>query len=131
MEINPPAFPDKKILIAEDDPLSMEILKHMLGLCAITPDAASDGEAALRFALEKRYDMIILDIHMPNKTGFEVVQEIRNKIKDHPIVVALTASVIPAELQQIKVAGFDSYVRKPIEIEDIFQLLEKYFAAKT
>jgi CheY-like chemotaxis protein len=131
MEINPPSFPDKKILIAEDDPLSKEIVKRMLELCQIAPDIAENGEDALNLARAKHYDMIIMDIHMPKKTGIEVTQEIRSMSGEQPLIIALTASVISSEIQQIQKAGFDGYLRKPIEVKDIFELLEKYFSSKT
>lgn len=122
------SFPDKKVLIAEDDPLSREIIQQMLSLCSITPDVACDGEEVIELVQKKEYDLLILDIHMPKKTGLEIVRLIRKKGAKQPVIVALTASVLPTEVSEIRLAGFDDYARKPLEFSEMKALLLKHLS---
>lgn len=120
------SFPDKKVLIAEDDELSSEIIQQMMSLCSIAPDVAKDGEEVVEMVKKKEYDLLILDIHMPKKTGLEAVKMIRELGGKQPIIVALTASILPTEVHEIKQAGFDDYVRKPMEFSEMQKLLRKH-----
>jgi CheY-like chemotaxis protein len=125
------SFPEKKVLIAEDDELSREIIHQMLNLCAISPDVAKDGDEVMAWIEKKEYDLLILDIHMPKKNGLEVAKIIRKMGVKQPVILALTASVLPTEVSEIKYAGFDDYVRKPLEFNELKKVLLKYFSIIT
>ena len=128
MDENTCSFPDKKVLVAEDDPLSREIIQQMLSLCSITPDVACDGDEVIKQVQKTEYDLLILDIHMPKKNGLETVRLIRKMAAKQPIIVALTASVLPTEVMEIKLAGFDDYARKPLEFSEMKILLLKHLS---
>lgn len=130
MEEGKCSFPDKKILVAEDDELSREIIQQMLSLCQITPDVASNGDEVVEMVKKNEYDLLILDIHMPKKNGLEAVKLIREMKVKQPIIVALTASILPTEVFEIKQAGFDDYARKPLEFEEMQRLLLKHLLKK-
>jgi len=123
-------FKDAKVLVAEDNDASLEIIKHMLNLMQISPDIALNGEEAVEFAKKNSYDLLILDIHMPKMDGNQATREIRTLDVKQPIIVALTASVFTKENQDSLDAGFDDYLNKPIELEGIELLLRKHLVSK-
>jgi two-component system response regulator CpxR len=99
------------ILLADDDVELSEMLVDYLGGEGFTVDAAHDGEAALRMALANRYDLLVLDVMMPKRNGFDVLRELR--AKSLLPVLMLTArgedvdSIVGLEL------GADDYLAKP------------------
>ncbi|MFN0065638.1 MAG: response regulator [Chlamydiales bacterium] len=124
------AFTDAKVLVAEDNEFALEIIKHILGLFKIVPDLAKDGVEAMECVKKNKYDLLILDIHMPRKNGNEVAREIRMLSIEQPLIIALTASAFASEREESMAAGFDDYLYKPIEIEKIEVMLKKYLHSK-
>lgn len=111
-----------KILIIEDD----EILSDTIKQCMINQydvEQAYDGEEGIAYALEKIYDLIILDIMMPIKNGYEVLKELRKNKVDTPVLI-LTAK----DGLQDKILGFrsgaDDYLVKPFEREELLLRME-------
>ncbi|MCP5469152.1 MAG: response regulator [Chlamydiales bacterium] len=123
-------FKDARVLVAEDNEFSIEILRYMLSLFGINADLASDGTEAVEKVKEKEYDLLILDIHMPNMDGNETAREIRKMSIKQPVLVALTASVFQKEKEQSMEAGFDDYYNKPLELPGLELILVKYLKEK-
>ena len=103
------------ILVADDNPRGREFITLVLASETWEIIEAPDGETALRLALRYHPDMILLDVRMPKRTGFEVLTELRQhpEFKDVPIV-AITASAMGGDREQILAAGFTAYLPKPI-----------------
>ncbi len=116
----------KKILIADDEPnivISLEFLMQRNGYEVKT---AGDGEAALRLASEFRPDLILLDIMLPLKSGYEVCQ----KIRENPEVSAMKVVMITAKGRDIEVAkglalGADAYITKPFSTQDLLEQVKR------
>jgi CheY-like chemotaxis protein len=113
----------KHILIAEDYPLNQEIIKSMLEDMGYTSDIAIDGDEALEKYKTNHYDLIIIDIHMPKKDGYELAREIRQieKEKKHTLLLALTADALPENKEKSLAAGIDAFMTKPIDV-DTFEI---------
>ncbi|MCK0507671.1 response regulator [Aromatoleum anaerobium] len=116
-----------RILIAEDHPASLELLRYLLAANGYDILSAEDGEAALDLARRDRPDLIICDLQMPKKNGYEVVRQ----LKSEPVlaaipVVAVTAFSMIGDREQVLAAGFDGYLSKPIEPEQFVALIEQY-----
>ncbi len=109
---------DLKILVAEDNEGNRILMKSLFKRWGIDFDFAHDGLEAVEKVSSKEYDMILMDLQMPEMDGYEATINIRNReekyFKDLPIV-ALTASVMSNVLEQAKEVGMNAYVSKPFD----------------
>jgi CheY-like chemotaxis protein len=105
----------KKILVVEDNPANMRVIRMLLRSKGYTLLEATDGEEALAVAREGRPDLIIMDIQLPKMDGLEVTRRLRRtpEFKQTPII-ALTASAMEGDRDKIIAAGCDEYVSKPV-----------------
>ena len=120
----------KKVLIADDKATSRELIRTVLEGSGYEVSEANDGLEALKFARELQPDLVILDLHMPGLDGFGVLAELRrdNNFAATPIM-ALTASAMQGDRERALVAGFDSYVSKPIPLPMLRQEVERLLAS--
>jgi len=109
----------KKVLIVEDNQDNMDVLEAFLEDDYELIEA-TDGKMGLEMAIEKKPDLILLDISLPEMDGTQVVTEIRKnqEIKNTP-VIALTAHAMLGDREKFLAFGFDEYMSKPIVDEDI------------
>ncbi|MBN1598157.1 MAG: PAS domain S-box protein [Bacteroidales bacterium] len=118
-------FSDKKILVVEDDLLSAEFLRILLeGVNAEVTFAYSGGEALILFENKKRFDIILMDIQLPDISGYEVTRRIRKHDTRVPII-AQTAFAMSEDRQKSMEAGCDAYLSKPISSDDLLQIIGK------
>jgi signal transduction histidine kinase/Tfp pilus assembly protein PilF len=112
------------VLLAEDNKINMLVAKKILSKWGIAPDWAKDGTEAVEKTGTKKYDVIFMDIHMPEKNGYDATIEIRNEnnINNETLIYALTAD-ITADMQADYVKYFNGLLRKPIEVEKLYQVL--------
>ncbi|HET9837139.1 MAG TPA: response regulator [Candidatus Angelobacter sp.] len=119
----------KRILIAEDKATSRELLRTVLQQQGYSVDEAEDGEEALRKITENPPDLILMDLQMPARNGYEVVSELRKdpRLAGVPIV-AVTASAMQGDREKVLAAGFTSYLTKPLSLvqlrQEVTRLLE-------
>lgn len=104
-------------LVVEDDAGGMAIIGVMMRHLGINAYINTTGDDVLQMAnaMPKKPDIIFLDINLPNTTGYEILESLRNvdRYKDC-IIVAVTAQDADTEIPKAKTAGFDSYISKPI-----------------
>jgi signal transduction histidine kinase/CheY-like chemotaxis protein len=113
------------ILIAEDNPINQEVARAMLARRGHAIDIVADGRAAVNAATTKDYDIILMDIQMPELDGLEATREIRKrKPAGRPRIVALTANVLPGERERCLANGMDDYLAKPFAARDLFAVVE-------
>ena len=108
------------ILIADDNPASLELLRAALATSSYRIIESSDGHDALAKAKSEAPDVVLLDIQMPGLDGFEVLQAIR--AVEPPLqcrVLALTAFAMDGDRERILASGFDGYIAKPVSISDV------------
>jgi two-component system, cell cycle response regulator DivK len=119
----------KRILIAEDKATSRELLRTVLQLQGYSVEEAEDGEEALRKITENPPDLVLMDLQMPARSGYEVVSELRKdpRLASVP-VVAVTASAMQGDRERALAAGFTSYLTKPLSLvqlrQEVRRLLE-------
>jgi two-component system, cell cycle response regulator DivK len=119
----------KRILIAEDKATSRELLRTVLQQQGYSVDEAEDGEQALQKITDNPPDLVLMDLQMPVRTGYEVVIEMRKdpRLAGVP-VVAVTASAMQGEREKVLAAGFTSYLTKPLSLvqlrQEVSRLLE-------
>jgi CheY-like chemotaxis protein len=115
-----------KILLVEDDISNAKFMKRLLERLGHIVDTAENGVIAVNKVMEKKFDMILMDIQLPEMDGIEATDVIKNKlmIKDIPII-AITAYARDEDKQKIISEGLDAYVSKPISIKKLKEVIEK------
>jgi|tagenome__1003787_1003787.scaffolds.fasta_scaffold20660369_2 two-component system response regulator CpxR len=114
------------ILIADDDKVHVHLLTTLLKRRGFGVAVAYDGLQAWSTALRTMPDAILLDIHMPAGTGFEVLRKLKTSSKTSQIpVIVVSGSVDAAEIVTIESLGADRFVRKPADPEQLFELLRE------
>lgn len=120
-----------RVLIAEDN--DYNYLLSSASIAKYFPNAeihrACNGEEALEDALQEEYDLVLMDVQMPGMDGYEASERIREKDKELPII-ALTASVIPAEIQRCLDSGMNDYLPKPFLQKDFLMKIAQWTGIK-
>ncbi len=113
------------VLVVEDDELISTLLKFLLERERYTVHLAADGMEALKIATERNLDALVLDLAMPNMTGYEVARQLRAKglIAPQVKLIALSGWARPADKLDALEAGFDHHLTKPIDVEGLHELL--------
>ena len=101
-----------KILVIEDDPTVGQFVKRGLEEQRWGVDLVTDGEEGERWARSEAYDLIILDMRLPGKSGLDVLRGIRSRGFERPVLVLTAQDAVDAKVQTLR-AGADDYVTKP------------------
>jgi two-component system cell cycle response regulator DivK len=120
----------KRILIVEDKDTSRELLRTVLEKQGYEVAEAADGEQAIKQARADVPDLILLDLQMPLRNGYEVVSELRKDPRFVSVpIVAVTASAMQGDRDKALLAGFSGYLTKPLSLstlrEEIRRLLSR------
>jgi len=107
------------ILLIEDNPINQKVTREMLVSQGITVKVAKNGKTGIRYANKYTYDMILLDIQMPDMDGTEVLQLRKSKKNKNIPIVILTANALESEKDKFKKLGADYYLTKPIDLKTI------------
>ena len=121
--------PEAQVLVVDDNPMNLMVFKSLLKQTKVKIDTANDGDLGLRFAANKKYDLIFLDHMMPKKDGIETLHELREQKKGpnpETPAICLTANAISGAREQYIEAGFDDYLTKPIDSEKLEDMLLAY-----
>jgi two-component system cell cycle response regulator DivK len=105
-----------KILIVEDSPDNMKLFSTILGLKGHEVTGLSGGGGLLETVQRTGPDLVLMDIQLPGKDGFALLQEIRQSPSSRLRVIALTAHAMTGDRERALDAGFDGYITKPIDI---------------
>jgi PAS domain S-box-containing protein len=104
-----------KVLVVEDIALNQLLMKTLLDDFGFEHDIADNGKIAIEKLQNKSYDIILMDLHMPEMSGFEATEYIRNKMNSQIPIIALTADVTSADLKKCTAVGMNDYISKPID----------------
>jgi two-component system CheB/CheR fusion protein len=104
-----------KVLVVEDIALNQLLMKTLLDDLGFERDIAANGKIAIEKLQEKTYDIILMDLQMPEMNGFEATAYIRNKINSNIPIIALTADVTTVDLEKCKAIGMNDYIAKPVD----------------
>lgn len=105
-----------KILIVEDSPDNMKLVRTILRLKGHVLHELTDGAGMLALIGAERPDLVLMDIQLPGKDGFALLEEIRQSPTPRLRVVALTAHAMSGDRDRALEAGFDGYITKPIDV---------------
>jgi signal transduction histidine kinase/CheY-like chemotaxis protein len=124
-------FPNKHILVAEDNPTNQMLVKILLEEMMIRVTIAKDGVEAEEMFKTVKADLVLMDIDMPNKNGLDAMLSIKKferEKKNKTPIIALTANVISGDREKYLEKGFDGYLEKPIDTQELTKTLSKFFA---
>jgi CheY-like chemotaxis protein len=115
------------VLVVEDDPLNMELVCEILRGNGFTVHEASNGKEAIEKTEKESYDLILMDIMMPDIDGIEATRIIKSKPGyEKTPVIALTAYAMKGDRERLIEEGFDDYVPKPIDMPEFMRIIGKY-----
>jgi signal transduction histidine kinase/CheY-like chemotaxis protein len=116
-----------RILVAEDNPTNVKLINAILTRLGYRPDVAANGHEVLAALARQTYDVILMDVQMPEMDGIEATRQVQLRVPPmrRPRVVALTAGVLPEERQRCLAAGMDEFVDKPIVASRLVAALER------
>jgi PAS domain S-box-containing protein len=118
-----------QLLLVEDNEINRKVATKFLNKWGIQPDYAHNGVQAIEKIKEKAYDLILMDLQMPEMDGYEAARIIREtKAQESIPIIALTASAMHDVAQKIFDAGMNDFVMKPFHPDDLYQKIAKYAA---
>ncbi len=106
---------DIKVLVVEDMALNQLLMKTLLDDFGFECDISANGKIAVEKLRTKKYDVILMDLQMPEMNGFEATAYIRNDLKLHVPIIALTADVTTVDFEKCKAVGMNDYIAKPVD----------------
>ena len=104
-----------RVLVVEDMELNQLLMKTLLDDFKFECDIVSNGKLAVQRLSEKSYDIILMDLQMPEMNGFEATKHIRNTLKLTVPIMALTADITTVDLEKCKAVGMNDYIAKPVD----------------
>lgn len=114
MELNPD-IPNIRVLAVEDMALNQLLMKTLLDDFGFERDIAANGKIAIQKMKSNVYDIVLMDLQMPEMNGFEATDYIRNTLQSSIPIIALTADVTTVDLEKCKAVGMNDYIAKPID----------------
>lgn len=119
-----------KILVAEDNLINQKVIKQVLNKIGYQPVIVNNGKEVLEMIYTNSFDVILMDVQMPELDGLETTRIIREQKLDQPIIIAMTASAMAEDKSECLQAGMDYFVSKPVSFEELLSNLQKAFMAK-
>jgi CheY-like chemotaxis protein len=110
-----PEIKDIRVLVAEDVELNKLLIKIILTDFGFENEVVSNGKIVIEKLQTNTYDIILMDLNMPEMSGFEATQYIRKTMKSKIPIIALTADVTITDVSKCKESGMDDYISKPID----------------
>jgi len=115
------------ILVAEDNLINQQVILYILQKLGYAPTMVENGQEALDAIGKDRYDIILMDLQMPEMDGLEATRIIRTSPADYqPVIIALTANTMQGDEEECLKAGMNDYIGKPVNLEELVGKLRKW-----
>ena len=142
---NPPASPSTRlsdsypmrVLLCDDNPVNLKVASRMLSQLGYQADVAGNGVEALKAFDTQHYNLVFMDVQMPEMDGIEATGKLRERgqspdkhphCQPQPVIVAMTASAMPGDRERCLKAGMDDYLSKPVRPDDLRKTIERWGA---
>jgi len=120
-------YKPQRILIAEDNVSSQKVFLQMLKKLGLRADIVANGIEALQALERQHYDLILMDVRMPEMDGLDATRIIRRLWpKNKPTIIAITAYGLEGDREKCLESGMDDYISKPVKLNDLTKVLNKY-----
>ncbi len=120
--LRPLAAEGLSVLVAEDNLVNQKVAVHMLKQLGISAQLASNGQEAIEALQREGFDLVFMDVQMPEVDGLEASTIIRGNLDQHqPYIIAMTANAMAEDREACIAAGMDDFVAKPVRLEDLHQ----------
>lgn len=136
-EDTPDAGPERalRVLVAEDHPVNQQVIRGLLGQVGIEVEIVEDGLQAVEATQSRAWDLILMDVQMPNMDGPTATRTIRQREADEGLartpIIALTANAMVEQVETYLAAGMDAVVAKPIDLKVLLTTISDVMSAKT
>ncbi len=120
-----------EVLVVEDNEINQSLMKHLLASWQVTPDIAANGKEAIEMLQQKKYDVILMDIQMPEMDGYSATQIIRKELKLTTPIIAMTAHALAGEREKCLGYGMDEYISKPVREQELRGLINRLAGSGT
>jgi len=127
--LQPGRLAGARVLVVEDNAMNQQVIGELLGRAGATITVAGNGREALALAEAQEFDLVLMDLQMPEVGGIEAAETLRASGNGVPIV-AMTASALPGDEQRCLDAGMNDYLSKPINLERLSAVLERWLKLK-
>ncbi len=117
------------ILLAEDNPVNQKVALRYLERLGYRADVAGNGIEVLNTLEHRSYDLVLMDMQMPEMDGIEAARQIRRRLPSsrQPRIIALTANALQGDREQCFAAGMDDYISKPVKLHEIVDAIRRQF----
>ena len=114
-----------RVLVAEDNAVNQVLLNELLSPHVAELKVVDDGESAIRAASTSDYDLVLMDLHMPEMDGIKAAAKIQQTLPagQKPRIVAMTANVLPGDRIACREAGMQDFLAKPINLDQLYRIL--------
>lgn len=119
-----------RILVAEDNLVNQQLIIHILARLGYDPVVVDHGKQAVTAILESTFDLILMDMQMPEMDGLAATRQIRSmQLSRQPVIIALTANAMQGDKEECLNAGMNDYLSKPVKLEELVSKLQKWAAS--
>ncbi|HEY9361801.1 MAG TPA: ATP-binding protein [Chitinophagaceae bacterium] len=125
---NPVTIINAKILVAEDNPVNQALISHLLQLRQVDFLIVHNGMQAVEEMKNAAYDLVLMDMQMPEMDGYTATKLIRNKLNSTVPIIAMTANAMPGEREKCISYGMNDYISKPINEAELFKTISLFTA---
>ncbi|MEJ7766526.1 MAG: two-component regulator propeller domain-containing protein [Chitinophagaceae bacterium] len=115
-----------RILLAEDNVINQQLAIRILGKLGYEPAKAENGLEVLEMLDNEHFDLILMDVQMPEMDGLEATRAIRLRAGQQPVIIAMTANAIQGDKEECHMAGMDDYLSKPVNLDHLVNMLKKW-----
>ena len=123
-----PDYSRLRVLVCEDNTVNQRVITLLLNKCGIHPTVVGDGQAGLQAMLAETFDLVFMDIQMPELSGLEATEAARRRLgQKMPIVVAMTASALEGDRERFIDGGMQDHLPKPVRLHTLQACLMKFF----
>ena len=120
-------MPGRQILVVEDNERNMKLVRELLEATGYRVIEAATGSQALDLARERRPDLVLMDIRLPDIDGVEALSRLRADDRTASIpVLAVTAQAMQGDRERCLAAGFDGYLSKPVDVAELIQAVREH-----
>jgi CheY-like chemotaxis protein len=114
-----------KVLVAEDNQINQKMILRVLEKLGYNPALATTGKEVIEMLDNAFFDLILMDVQMPEMDGLEATRYIRQNYEKQPVIIAMTANAMVEDREECIRAGMNNYIAKPLKIETLVTMLSE------